>query len=285
MRRLLILALGLLACAAQPGWAASKDAPAAKPPTAKTAPAQPPAAPPAADLVPDSEHGQAIDQAVQYKHCVALARVKPEEGWEESLAWASLAGGDPARHCGAIALIGLKQYEEAATRLEGLARDSHGAARLRAGMLAQAGQAWLLAKNTERAYAAQTAALGLVPGAPDLLIDRAETLGDAKNYKEALADLDQALTADPKRADGLTFRATAKRFLDDSKGAEADVAAALAIDPKYQDAWLESGMLKRLANDPNGARAAWMKVLEIAPNSPAGDAARRNIELLDVRDR
>ncbi|HLN24958.1 MAG TPA: hypothetical protein VK558_13365, partial [Patescibacteria group bacterium] len=164
MRRLLILAIGLMACAAPPSWAASKDEPAAKP-SAPSAVAAPPAV-----AAPNSEHGQAIDQAVQYKHCVALARVKPEEGWEESLAWASLAGGDPARHCGAIALIGLKQYEEAATRLEELARDSHGAARLRAGMLAQAGQAWLLAKNTERAYAAQTAALGLVPGAPDLLI-------------------------------------------------------------------------------------------------------------------
>jgi len=272
MRRLLILAIGLLACAAPPSWAASKDA--AKP-----------SAPPAAAAPPETGHGEAIDHAVQYKHCVALARAKPEEGWEESLAWASLAGGDPARHCGAIALIGLKQYEEAATRLEVLARDSHGAARLRAGMLAQAGQAWLLAKNTERAYAAQTAALGLAPGAPDLLIDRAETLGDAKNYKEAIADLDQALSADPTRADGLTFRATAKRFLDDRKGAEADINAALALDPHYQDAWLESGMLKRLNDDNKGARADWMKVLDIAPNSPAGDAARRNIELLDVRDR
>ncbi|HLN23176.1 MAG TPA: hypothetical protein VK558_04245, partial [Patescibacteria group bacterium] len=93
------------------------------------------------------------------------------------------------------------------------------------------------------------------------------------------------LIADPTRADGLTFRATAKRFLDDRKGAEADINAALTIDPHYQDAWLESGMLKRLNDDSRGARADWMKVLEIAPTSPAGDDARRNIELLDVRDR
>lgn len=234
---------------------------------------------------PAAKAGEAIDDAVQYKHCVALARQNPTEGWEESLAWASLGGGEAARHCGAIALIGLRQYDEAATRLEEMAKESHASAVLRAGMLAQAGQTWLVAKNPERAYAAQSAALQLVPDAPDLLVDRAESLAEAKNYKEALNDLDKALVGAPNRADALTFRASAKRFLDDSKGAAADIAKALSLDPLYQDAWLESGILKRLGGDDNGARQDWRKVLEIAPTSAAADAARRNIELMDLKDR
>lgn len=279
MRRKLLLPFGLLACwlVAQP--VAAKDPPAAKPSPA--APAKP-AAP-----SPDSggAAGETIDNARQYQHCIALARQKPAEGWEEALAWTSLGGGEAARHCAAIALIGLRQYEEAANRLEDLANSSHREAILRAGMLAQAGQAWLLAKNPERAYAAQTAGLKLVPGAPDLLIDRAESLAEAKNYKDALADLDQALAAAPTRVDALTYRATARRYLDDQKGAADDLAKALALDPLYQDAWLESGILQRLAGHPAEARQAWLKVLEIAPSSAAADTARRNIELLDVDPR
>lgn len=269
MRRAFFMLLAILA--ADPAFAKDKGPP--PPPPAAAAPGAAPAAAP----------GEQIDDAVQYHHCVALARQKPAEGWEESLAWSSMGGGEPARHCGAIALIGLGQHEEAAARLESLAADSRAKPNIRAGMLAQAGQSWLLANQPERAYAALTTALQLVPEAPDLLVDRAESLAAAKNYRDALADLDRALAVAPGRADALTFRATAKRFLDDNAGAAADAARALEVDPLYQDAWLEDGILKRLGGDDNGARKSWMKVLEIAPSSAAADSARRNIEILDVK--
>jgi tetratricopeptide (TPR) repeat protein len=211
MPRPLLLAAALLTVLSLPALSATKDATGPNPAPPKSA-AQP--APPGAANV-----GEGIDNAAQYKHCVALARQKPEEGWEEALAWTSLGGGDAARHCGAIALIGLRQFEEGASRLEELATSSHADVKLRAGMLSQAGQAWLLAKNPERANAAQTAALKLVPDAPDLLVDRSQSLAEAKNYKEALADLNRALQVAPDRVDALTFRAAAKRFLDDQKGA------------------------------------------------------------------
>ncbi|MDR3436980.1 hypothetical protein [Telmatospirillum sp.] len=271
MLKRLLLAIMLTTLSLAPGLAADKSTPKQTPQAAtKDKPA--------------ANAGEGIDDFRQYKHCIALARQKPDEGWEEALAWTSLGGGEPARHCAAIALIGLRQYEEGARRLEDLAAGSHSDVKLRAGMLAQAGQAWLLAENPERANAAQTAALKLVPGAPDLLVDRAQSLAAAKNYREALADLNQALATAPNRVDALTFRSTAKRFLDDSKGAQADVAQALKIDPLYQDAWLEQGILKRLGGDDVGARQAWLKVLEIAPSSTAADMARRNIEILDVKD-
>ncbi len=226
-----------------------------------------------------------VENEVQYERCMLLARQDPSQGLNEALAWESMGGGEAARHCGAIALVGLRQYDKAARRLEDLAAESQSSAKLRAGMLAQAGQAWLLAGDPERAFAAQTKALNLVPGAPDLLVDRAESLAEQKKYKEALADLDQALAAAPNRVDALTFRGTAKRFLDDRKGAEIDIAKALSIDPNYQDAWLESGILKRLAGNDVEARQAWSKVLEIAPHSAAADSARRDIELLDGKSR
>jgi tetratricopeptide (TPR) repeat protein len=267
MRPRFIIIIAALLAAAMPSLPAA---------AADPAPAKPRGTAPAQDAAK-------VDDAQKYQHCIWLARQKPEDGWEESLSWGSLGGGEPARQCGAIALVGLKQYAEAATRLEDLARSSHSSPMLRAGMLAQAGQAWLLAGKPERAYAAQTTALQLVPGAPDLLVDRAESLAEAKNYRDAVTDLDQALTVGPDRVDALTFRATAKRYLDDLKGAGEDVAKALSIDPQNPDAWLESGIIKRLNGNAAQARQDWLKVLQIAPKSPAADAARRNIEILDVK--
>lgn len=217
----------------------------------------------------------------QYQHCIAVARANPDEGWHEGLAWASMGGGDAAHHCQAVALIGKHQYDEAAVKLETLAHESHAEARLRAGMLAQAGQAWLLAHQPDRAFTDQSAALALVPGAPDLLVDRAQSQADQKDYEGALRDLDEALASAPDRVDALTFRATAKRYLNDMTGAKADILRALTLDDHYQDAWLEDGIEKRTEEDNDGARRSWANVLSLAPQSDAAITARRDLEILD----
>lgn len=224
------------------------------------------------------------DPAQHYAACIDLAKRDPTNGWEASLAWAGEGGGEPARHCGAVALIGLKQYREAANRLEDLARQSQDEPSLRAGMLAQAAQAWILEGDPSRAYADQTTALQLTPGATDLLIDRAESLALAKNWRDALSDLDQAIANSPNRADALTYRATVKRALGDIKGATDDATRAVSLDPNSPGAWLEFGDAARLDGDSAGARQAWMTVLRLAPKSPEGDEARLNLEKLDVKE-
>jgi tetratricopeptide (TPR) repeat protein len=221
------------------------------------------------------------ENAKQYQHCIQLARTVPDEGYQEGLAWATMGGGEAAQHCQAVALIGKQQYEEGATKLETLAHNSTAAERLRAGMLDQAGQARLLAQQPDRAFSDLSAALALVPGAPDVLVDRAESQAAQKDYEGALRDLDEALAAKPDRVDALVFRATAKRYLNDMNGAKADIARVLTLDDHDQDAWLEDGIEKRLEDDPEGARASWNKVLTLAPNSDAAVTARRDLELLD----
>ena len=219
--------------------------------------------------------------AKQYQHCITLARTSPDEGYQEGLAWATMGGGEAARHCQAVAMIGRRQYEEGASKLEELARGGHAPDRVRAGMFAQAGQAWLLAHQPDRAFSAQTEALLLAPGAPDLLIDRAQSQAEQKDYSGALNDLNQALSTTPDRVDALTFRATARRYLDDMAGAKADVLRALQLDSHYQDAWLEDGIEKRLEDDREGARRSWDNVMSLAPSSDAAVTAKRDLELLD----
>jgi len=48
---------------------------------------------------------------------------------------------------------------------------------------------------------------------------------------------------------------------------------------------LERGILRRLKGDDAGARADWLMVLSLAPDGPASDAARTNLEKMDVKVR
>lgn len=227
---------------------------------------------------------QTIDAPKEYRNCFILARQRPEEGWEQALAWQSLGGGEPARHCGAVALIALGKHEEAAQRLEALAAESRRQEAVRAEMLGQAGQAWLLAGKPERALAAQETALHLVPGNLDLLLDKSVTLAQVHHYKDAVAVLTDVLKRQPNRVEAMTLRASAHRYLDQIPLAKEDIARALVLDPEFPDALLERGMLRRLDDDRIGARQDWLKVLELSqPDSPAAESARKNIELMDVR--
>ncbi len=161
-----------------------------------------------ATAIPAGAQGIAIDHAHQYAACMTLARATPKDGFEKALAWSAQGGGQAARHCAAVALVGLGQYEEAAVRLERLAQEATAAtAKLRPDLLAQSGQAWLMAGEYMRAHAVQSAALKLAPDNVELLIDRSITLASAANYWEAVDDLSQALDLAPERADVSILRA------------------------------------------------------------------------------
>jgi Flp pilus assembly protein TadD len=118
------------------------------------------------------------------------------------------------------------------------------------------------------------------------MIDRAVTEAGLKRYNEAVEDLNRALTLDPNRTEALVYRGTAYRYLGDQKRARADIDKALALDPRSADALLERGNLKRLAGDGAGARADWLALLRLVEqDAPQAQAARANIEKLDVKTR
>jgi tetratricopeptide (TPR) repeat protein len=226
-----------------------------------------------------------IDHARQYETCMVLVQRNPEEAFESALAWRDMGGGDAARHCVAAALAGLKQFAEAGQRFERLAQEIKGKPEFSALLLGQAAQAWLLDGKPERAEAALTAALKLTPEAPDLLIDRAAARAGMAEYWDTVDDLNRAIELDPGRVDALVFRASAYRFLDSLELAEVDLEAAIARDGDHAEALLERGMVRRLKGDEDGARRDWLKVLSVAPGTPAAAGAQRNLELMDVKVR
>ena len=183
-----------------------------------------------------------------------------------------------------MALIELGQHDEAARRLEALAQNLHPAhLGLRAEVLGQAGQAWLLAGDNQRAHVAQSAAIEIDPRNVELWIDRSVTLATAQNYWEAIDDLNHALDIDPDQTEALIFRASAYRYLDALELALEDVTKALGTSPDNPDGLLERGILRRLIGDDLGARADWLAVTKLAPETPAAEAARRNLERMDVK--
>ncbi len=220
----------------------------------------------------------------KYEDCMAQAQRVPADGYETALAWEGQGGGDPARHCAAVALIGLGKYREAADKLESLGAGlAEKQPQLAAEAFAQAGQAWSMDGDIKRALNDAAAGLKLAPEDVDLLLDRAIAYATLGDFKSAIADLDKAQTLAPARADVLVYRASAWRLTNDLTKARADADAALALDPKSAEALLERGNIRRLTDDPAGARADWLQVVELAAGTPAGDAARANLEKLDVK--
>jgi len=223
----------------------------------------------------------AAAEAATYERCMKLARQNPGKARNLAQSWRERGGAHPADHCAAVALVGLKQYKEAATRLEALARAMTSApAGLRAGVLDQAGQAWGLAGDPMRAYAAAGEAVALDPNDPDLLIDRAQAAAALGYFDKAIADLDHVLKADPSRVDALIYRASANRALDRLDPALADVEKAIMQAPKSAPALLERGNIRRLNGDDKGARHDWERVGQLAPGSQTDMAAKANIERL-----
>jgi tetratricopeptide (TPR) repeat protein len=241
-----------------------------------------PVSPPVAAISPPRS---AEADAETYARCMTLARQNPPEAQTLAQGWLARGGAHPADHCAAVALIALGKYQEGATRLQALARAMTKApAALRADVLDQAGQAWLLAGDAVRAYAAAGQAVALQPGDPDLLIDRAEAADSAGYLDQAVADLDRVLKTHPDRVDALIYRASAYRALDRLDPARADIDKALVRVPHSAAALLERGNIRRLEGDPAGARGDWEEVGHIAPGSPEDMAARANLERLASGD-
>lgn len=220
-----------------------------------------------------------------YEICLMTAKNEPEKGFEMAGKWLTLGGGGPAKHCEAIALIGMKEYSEAATRLEALAGQNEEES-VRAGVLSQAGQAWLLEGDLTKALSAQTAALGAMPVKNRqhayILVDRAATYADAGKYADAVLDLDASLAIDPKNPDALAFRASARRHLNEVDVALVDAENSIALDPHNIIGLLERGIIYKLKQRNNDARQDWLRIIQIAPDSEAGKAAQTNIERMDV---
>ncbi len=264
-------AAALLAAAAGTGWwLTQQSAPPLAPEAANDQPGE---------VLPLPPEMPRLAEGPEYDQCLSMLRNDPEGAAAFADAWEATGGGEGAKHCAALALLGVGEPEQAARRLEDLANRSRGTAAARAAVLGQAGQAWLMAGEAGNALAATTMALTLAPDDTDLLVDRSVALGTLSRFADALQDLDRVVQLDPDRAEAHVYRAAALRHLDRVPEAEQAVARALTLTPDNAEALLERGIIRQLRGDTTGAKADWERAIELAPDSATADLAQQNLAL------
>jgi tetratricopeptide (TPR) repeat protein len=219
----------------------------------------------------------------RYDSCLNLTKTNPQAALHDAQNWQHGGGGAPAAHCAALALVGLKQYGEAARRLDELARGQGIAGgAMRSELFDQAGNAWMLDGKARAAQTSFSQALAISSNDPDLFADLARAHAMSKDWQGAEADLTAALALAPGRPDLLVLRASARQAEGNKRAARADIDAALRDHPDLPGALLERGAIKMDDGDVAGARADWQRTIASDPQSGAAALAREHIEAMDA---
>jgi tetratricopeptide (TPR) repeat protein len=231
----------------------------------------------------DFRSSRAKPAADRYDACLARAAKQPEPAYEDAMSWRAEGGGPPSEHCAAVALTGMKKYADAGERLDKLGENPGlGDAAMRAEVLAQAGNAWLLAGRPAQAVQSFNASLSFMPDDADTLVDRARASALLGKWPAAEQDLSTALIKDSSMVEALVLRASARRAQGNWPGAEGDATKAILLDANSLEALVELGLIRAGKGDRAGAREAFLAVLAKDAKSPAADSAREAIAKLDV---
>lgn len=198
-----------------------------------------------AAAAPSAARDWEAEERARYESCLARIAAEPDAAYEDALAWQFEGGGPPARHCIGSALVALGQIEEGAARLEAaaLAADA-GDASVRAGMLGQAGDAWLKKRDLDQAVRLFSLALGYAPGDVDLLKGRALAYGLTERHGAAEADLTIVLSQAPRDVEALRMRAHSLLAQNKLDEAGRDIEAALKLEPEDVDTLVMRGRLR-----------------------------------------
>ena len=221
---------------------------------------------------PASAPASAQDGA-RYGRCLDMAEKNAASALSEANGWAKSGGGMAAGHCAAIALTKLRRYDEAATRLDALARAQSTPGDMRGELFSQAGNAWLLAGNGRKAVLSLQAALTLLGGDPDVYADLGRAEAMIRNWRDAVLHLNAALEARPKRHDLLLLRASAQRALRQYRPALTDLNAALKLKPGDAAVLMERGLLRKDLGDLGGARTDFAQAQKNGSPSVKREAA------------
>ena len=109
----------------------------------------------------------------------------------------------------------------------------------------------------------------------------ANTYFDAERYDDAIKWYEESLKLDPKNPDASTDLGVSYYYAGQVDRALQQFDNSLKIDPRHTKTMLNQGIVLAFGKqDLAGAEAVWKQVVEIAPDSPEGQAARRAIETM-----
>jgi tetratricopeptide (TPR) repeat protein len=225
-----------------------------------------------------------------YERCLGAIDEDALQAFDRALAWRDQGGGPPAVHCAAVALSALGQYGDAADRLDALAQDTNNGldAPIRAQLLVQAANAWMLEGFPDQGVESLNAALSLNvnsdPLSAEIYFDRARARIMDGLWDEAIEDLTRTLRYAPGAKDARTLRATGYRLRENEGAAIADLARVLDDDPDYAPALLERGLVFLGQGNSEAARADWIRVLQLDVEEDLKAEARAYLHQLDFPD-
>ncbi len=251
-------------------------------------------------------------ESQKYQRCMSLAQSSEPEKQAEAVQYATdwifgrttgFAGGVPAGHCKALALLGLGKPEAAAQLLEKLAENLVISAKsdfrrqqkndqLALELYIQAALAWKAAKDYNKSYLAYSSALSSIKQGSSLIkarallhalyLERGTLQILRRQYKAAIEDLTHAIEQDEQDFAGFLQRAKAYRKRKHFLKARLDLRQAMILAPEHRDILLEQGILYRASGNKIDAQVVWQKILTLYPESEHAELAQENLDLLKV---
>jgi len=112
-----------------------------------------------------------------------------------------------------------------------------------------------------------------------LVVQLANVYFDAERWPDAISWYERALALNPKDPDVSTDLGVSYYYTNRTEEALKRFEESLKINPKHTKTLLNKGIVLAFGKeDLKGAAVEWQKVVDIAPGSPEGEAARRALE-------
>jgi hypothetical protein len=104
---------------------------------------------------------------------------------------------------------------------------------------------------------------------------------DAERYDDAIRWYESAIELDPTNPDLSTDLGVSFYYTNQPDKALAQFRRSLEIEPKHTKTMLNQGIVLAFGKqDLDGASKAWERVVQLAPDSPEGQAAKRALETM-----
>lgn len=104
---------------------------------------------------------------------------------------------------------------------------------------------------------------------------------DAERYSDAVTWYEAAMQLDARNADVSTDLGVSYYYLNQPDRALQQFEHSLAVNPKHTKTLLNLGIVRAFGKqDLAGATKAWQGVVDMAPNSPEGQAAKRALDAM-----
>jgi len=111
--------------------------------------------------------------------------------------------------------------------------------------------------------------------------DLANLYFDAERYDDAIKWYNDALKLNPSDVNVSTDLGVCYYYTNQPDKALEQLGRSLKIDPNHAKTLLNLGIVKAFGKqDLDGASQAWQRVIQLAPESPEGQAAKRALDTL-----